>query len=48
MRVVTRWNTLPGEVVYAPSLEMLRLRLVGTLRNMIQLKMSLLIVGGLN
>jgi len=40
------WNGLPRELVEAPSLEMFKVRLEGTLSNLIELKMSLLIAGG--
>ncbi|KAK4815720.1 hypothetical protein QYF61_006758 [Mycteria americana] len=46
MRVVKHWKRLPREVVDAPSLETLKVRLGRALSNLIQLKMSLLIVGG--
>ncbi|KAK4822200.1 hypothetical protein QYF61_011841 [Mycteria americana] len=48
MRVVKRWHRLPREVVDAPSLEALKVRLDGALSNLIWLKMSLLIAGGLD
>jgi len=35
MWVVRHWNTLPGEVVAAPSLEVLKARLDGALRNLV-------------
>jgi len=47
MRMVKRWNGLPREVVGAPSLETFKARLDGALNNLIKLKMSLLIAGGL-
>jgi len=47
IRVVKHWNRLPREVVEAPSLETLRVRLDGALSNLIQLQMSLLTAGGL-
>jgi len=46
MRVVKPWHRLPREVVDAPSLETFKVRLDGALSNLIQLKMSLLMVGG--
>jgi len=45
--VVKHWHRLPGEVVEAPSLEMLKVRLDRALSNLIRLKMSLLTAGGL-
>jgi len=48
MRVVKPWHTLPTEVVDAPSLETFKIRLDGTLSNLIELKMSLLTAGGLD
>jgi len=46
--VVKHWNGLPREVVDAPSLEALRVRLDGALNNLVSLKMSLLVAGGLD
>ena len=46
MRVVRRWCRLPREVVDAPSLETLKVRLDGALSNLVWLKMSLIIAGG--
>jgi len=46
--VVKHWNRLPTEVVDASSLETFDVRLDGALRNLIELKMSLLTAGGLN
>ena len=48
MRVVKHWNRLPKEAVEAPSLEILKVRLDGALSNLVQLKMSFLIAGGLS
>jgi len=47
MRVVKDWNRLPREVVKAPSLEMFKARLDGSLSSMVWLQMSLLTAGGL-
>ena len=47
MGVVRHWHRLPREVVDAPSLGTFRVRLVGSLHNLIELKMSLLTAGGL-
>jgi len=46
--VVKHWDRLPRAVVAAPSLETFKARLDGALSNLIQLKMSLLIAGGLD
>ncbi|GAB0181899.1 hypothetical protein GRJ2_000655200 [Grus japonensis] len=48
MRVVKHWHWLPREVVDAPSLETFKVRLDGALSNLIYLKMSLFIAGGLD
>ena len=48
MRVVRHWHRLPREVVNALSLETFKVRLDGSLSNLISSKMSLLIEGGLN
>ena len=42
------WNRLPKKLVDAPSLETFKVRLDGALSNLIQLKMSLLMAGGLD
>jgi len=47
VRVVKHWNRLPREVVEIPSLEIFKARLDGALSNLVWLKMSLLIAGGL-
>jgi len=46
--VVKHRNRLPREVVAAPSLEVFKARLDRALRNVIELKMSLLAAGGLD
>jgi len=48
MGVVKRWHRLPREVVDAPSLKAFQARLDGALSNLIWLKMSLLMAGGLD
>jgi len=48
MVVVKHWHGLPREVVDAPSLETFKVRLDGALSNLIWLKMSPLIAGGLD
>jgi len=48
VRVVKHRHRLPREVVAAPSLETFKARLDGALGNLIQLKMSLFIAGGLD
>jgi len=48
VRVVKPWHRLPREVVDAPSLATFKVRLDGALSNLIWLKMSLLIAGGLD
>jgi len=47
LRVVKPWHRLPREVGDAPSLETFKIRLDRAVSNPIQLKMSLLIAGGL-
>jgi len=47
MRVEKPWHRLPSEVVDALSLETLKARLDRALSNLIELKMSLVIAGGL-
>jgi len=42
------WTRLPREVVDAPCLEMFKVRLDGALSNLVELKMSLLIAGGVD
>jgi len=48
MRVVKPWHRLPREVVGAPSLEAFQARLDGALSNLMWVKMSLLMAGGLD
>ncbi len=48
LRVVEHWPRLPREVVDTPSLETFKARLAGALSNLIWLKMSLLLAGGLD
>jgi len=48
MRLVKPLHRLPREVVAAPSLETFKAGLDGALSNLIQLKMSLLMAGGLH
>ncbi|KAK4826189.1 hypothetical protein QYF61_006133 [Mycteria americana] len=48
VRVVKHWTWLPREVVDAPSLETFKVRLDEALSNLIELKMSLCIAGGLD
>jgi len=48
MRVVKHWHRLPREVVDAPSLETLEVKLDRALSNLIESKMSLLAAGGLD
>ncbi|KAK4831311.1 LOW QUALITY PROTEIN: hypothetical protein QYF61_016800, partial [Mycteria americana] len=48
LRVVRHWPRLPREVVDAPSLETFKVRLDGALSNLIWLKMSLPMAGGLD
>ncbi|KAK4831304.1 hypothetical protein QYF61_016793 [Mycteria americana] len=47
LRVVRHWPRLPREVVDAPSLETFKVRLDGAQSNLIWLKMSLPMAGGL-
>jgi len=47
MRVVKHWHRLPRELVDAPSLETFKAKLDGALSNLIWLKASLFIAGGL-
>jgi len=46
--VVKHWPRLPREVGDVPSLEIFKARLDGALSNLICLKMSLTIAGGLD
>jgi len=46
MRVVKPWPWLPREVLDAPSLETFKARLDAALRNLIRLRKSLLMAGG--
>jgi len=46
MRVVKDWNRLPKEVVEAQSLETFKIKLDGTLSNLVLLKMSLFTARG--
>jgi len=48
MRVVRHWHRLPREAVDAPSLEVFKTRLDGTLSILVWWKMSLLMAGGWN
>ncbi|KAK4824218.1 hypothetical protein QYF61_012132 [Mycteria americana] len=48
LRVVRHWPRLPREVGDAPSLETFQVRLDGALSNLLWLKMSLLMAGGLD
>jgi len=45
---VKHWHRLPREVVNAPSVEIFKVRLDGTLSNLIKLEMFLLTAGGLD
>jgi len=47
-RVVRHWHRLPREIVDGPSLEMFKVRLDGALSKLIQQKMSLPMVRGLD
>jgi len=46
MRLVRHWHRLPREAGDVPSLETCKARLDGALSNLVWLKMSLLIAGG--
>jgi len=46
--VIKYWNMLPREVIDSPYLETFKVRLDGALSNVIELKMFLLIAGGLD
>jgi len=48
MRKVKHWYRLPREVVDVPPLEIFKVRLEWILVNLVGLKMSLLIAGGLD
>jgi len=48
VRVVRHWHRLHKAVVDAPSLETFKATLDGSLSTLIQLKMSLLVAGGLD
>ena len=48
MRVVRHWSRLPREVVYAPSLEVFKVRLDRALSNLLQQKLSLSMAGELD
>jgi len=48
VRVVKPWPRLPREVVDAPSLEIFQARLDGALSTLIQWKLPLPMVGGLD
>ena len=48
MRVVKLWHRLPREVVGAPYPGTFKVGLDGALSNLIQLKMSLILAGGLD
>jgi len=45
MRVVKHWDRLPREVLDSPPLEPFKVRLDGSLSNLIELKMSPIIAG---
>ena len=46
VRVVRHWNTLPREIMDAPSLEVFKARLDGALRDLVQWKVSQPMTGG--
>ena len=48
MRLVRHWDRLPREVVDAPTLELLKVRLDGALSHLIKLKVSLPMAGELD
>ncbi|PKU44430.1 hypothetical protein llap_5262 [Limosa lapponica baueri] len=47
VRVVRHWNRLPKKVLHAPSLEMSKTRLNGSLRSLVQWEVSLPMAGRL-
>jgi len=47
MRAVRHWNRVPREAVDAPSLEVFKAGLDGTLSNLVKWKVSLPMAGGL-
>jgi len=48
LRLVRHWNRLPRAAVDAPSLEVFKARLDGALTSLTELKISLLMAGGLD